>query len=241
MDRLVWRSVLPRADDEKVGVVEHAAQVEHDDVDRLLVVGVVRRSCGRAPPSSCVEPPLLDVVGDCLSGTRWRIGRPARAVVADLRRRDVDPGHVEEHGPLASRQRPQPIADLHPAACPAARRPRARRAPRSPPAPPRSAGSAAMSPPTIKVSSSPGRLAWISLRVVIVYDGPGRRELEVATRRARRPPPRPAGTSPAGARTPGSAWISLCGGAGRPPSARPGRARAGARPLGAGEVAGAAG
>ena len=48
VDRLDLAVGVAGADDEVVGVAEDAAHVELDDVDRLLVVGVARRSARRA-------------------------------------------------------------------------------------------------------------------------------------------------------------------------------------------------
>ena len=70
---------VARADDEEVGVAEHAAQVELDDVDRLLVGGEAgdraRRIAAPAQLASAViayEPvqPVRRDVAATASGTR---------------------------------------------------------------------------------------------------------------------------------------------------------------------------
>src|SRR3954454_348798 len=48
VDRRGWAVRPAGADDEVVGVAEHAAQVEHDDVDRLDVGGVAGDQLGQA-------------------------------------------------------------------------------------------------------------------------------------------------------------------------------------------------
>ena len=213
VDRLDLAVGAARADHEVVGVVDDAAQVELDDVDAPSCPPRRRRSApragsgvtGRAPPVRC-RPPTA-------SGTRKSIRAPVAHAPAQRRRGDVQPRHVD-------------VAD-------ALRLPPGRRAGRGPPrgGPPRAppppsdaspriaSGSCqvgsdqAMSPPTMKVSSSPGRLAWISRSVSTVYDGPARstsialtvEPVVVAADRA-------GGTSRGGGAAPGSSSICLCGG-----------------------------
>ena len=80
---LVWRSVLPEQIDEVVRVAEHAAQVELDDVDRLLV--------GRGLGDHSARRSWRAAVGLASSGAllmRWRCGpRRARGLRSRRRRR----------------------------------------------------------------------------------------------------------------------------------------------------------
>ncbi len=187
---LVWRVGVSRADHEVVGVAEHVAQVELDDVDRLLVGGEARdlarelgslhqlaararapyRPCSATYPATAVADELLDR----LTGGR---------ALTHERRGDVDHGRIQEMhaGRIAQfgERRQQRLT-----VGPRARRDRQRGEPQQPDrlAPARQRG--AMSAPRISVSSACGWLACIAVNVSTVYDGPSRSSSSVHTESA---------------------------------------------------------
>ena len=260
MDRLGLAPGVARADQEVVGVAEHAAQVELDDVDRLLVLGVAgdlahelrsaqaRRPSARATPARARRARARGCSRPRPRPTSSSIGSPAAARCAHHRGGDVDPAASRGSAARAERRRrastPRDGA-LAARAC--GRRPlraaTARSASSSSARGSRHAGSVAGD-----VRSDDER--QLGVRMAGMYgpqgiDGVGRAaalELQRAHLEAARRRPPPAGTSPGGARRPGrrlAACAGACGRASARTRVEPELARArGARARGARDAAG---
>ena len=189
MDRLGLAVGVAGADDEEVRVAEHAAEVELDDVDRLLVGGVAPRSRARpgrrrsraatavmrlASRLRSVQPLALDVGGD---GVGHQVADRAarRDAAADQRGRDVDAAACRRSGRARRRPAARRAARRCRRGATPSRSATASSASSSTASGSRQSGSAcAMSPPTMKVSSSSGRASWSLCSVSTVYDGPPR-------------------------------------------------------------------
>ena len=171
-----------------------------------------RRSSLRAPLASSVQPSASDVLGD---GVRDEIADAAAVgdTAADLRGRDVQARHVEEHGRRVRRGSSRAAARRRPPGPTSSRAATASVASSSTVSGSRHDGSPrAMSPPTMKVRSSSGVRACSARSVSTVYDGPPRRDLEVADVEALVARARRAGRAPGAPARPGSRSASLCGG-----------------------------
>ena len=225
MDGLRLAAAVARADEEVVGVAEHAAQVELDDVERLLVRGVAGDLADQpsaAPPRRPRRRQLRCALrGRARARRRSRRPRPdesssgsparARARTVDEEMSITGISRKRRDGGAALARRSRAIASRTGCRAEPLRAATARPASPSSSCGSRQAGSVlAVSAPTMNVSSACGWLAWMALRVSTVNDVPPR-SISSA-------PP----ASPARPRAPGShmrsrcrgrgLWAPLCGG-----------------------------
>ena len=178
VDRLGLAVGVARADQEVVGVAQDAAEVELDDVDRLLVGGQRRDRPGQLARgwSSSRSPPRYSLAASMRSATASGTRSADRAPLGDARG-----GSARRRRRCAAcrRTRRRPTGSALERSMSGARAP-ARSATASRARRRISSGSRhvgrprAMSPPTMKVRSSSGALACSSRSVSTVYDGPPR-------------------------------------------------------------------
>ena len=219
MDRLGLAAGVARADQEVVGVAEHAPQVELDDIHSLLVGRIARdlagQLLGRISSASASVASGTDRARRCSSrpprSTRSSIGRPAATRSRTIEEEMSTSGHVQKRDPV--RPRAQPAGAGTPISVPAQprRAPLAGRFPPARPPPGRPARAAsparampgsvlAVSAPTMNVSRRrDGLNVWLAgyppYRMARRARSPARR-LTIRSR----PPPTPR-TCAAGARS----------------------------------------
>ena len=241
VDRLGLAVGVAGADDEEVGVAEHAAQVELDDVDRLAVGGVARRSrsasCSAAQAhaagaprcASRYRPRSRDRVGDRV---RHEVADrpPLGDAAADVARRRCRSAACRR----SARDRPPCSGVEALARCPRGGRPS------------RSATASVASSRTASGSRHAGRLCGhvaaddegqLVLRIALMQlpqgiDRVGRApavDLERETAEALVARHREPAQLERGARRPGRSSASLCGGTATGMQQRRGRARAASR------------
>ena len=192
VDRLGLAVGVAGADDEVVGVADHAVQVEHEHVDRELVGGVAgdpvgdlgavrlgRGGIARERLGLIAPPPGRGRARRCTSatasGTSQRSGRPsatrARIIEEEMSMRGIEKKRTRAAAPGSACE---PLEDVGLATRPRDRPRPARRARAWLQARASRAGRGPGRRPTMKVRSSPGSRSCRLLRVSIVKEGPGR-------------------------------------------------------------------
>ena len=245
MDRLGLALGVAGADDEVVGVADHAAHVELDDVDRLLVGGELgdrepasssARLCGRRVMAPSRHLRAVEAARRDLA-LRPRPARGSGSAGRAATRRRISEDEMSMRGMSKKRERSADARQRRERArATSSRRTRLALGDRElgqlehrPRLPPGRAAHWAMSPPTMKVSSSSGAASCSSRRVSTVNDGPPRRPRR-ARPRGRSSPATASRHSSSRTSAPGSSCDLLVRRRERPARAARGRARAGRAP-----------